>query len=134
MDRGNRDELDGRIDAALREEELRDVPAGFHRRVQERLRMAALLRREQRRFRLCMTATGAIAGALLLVGGIAWFMGDLPGAVARSIPGALGFYDHLVAVLTRHWPRMAAGVFGFTLVLGVAVFLLESLVVNRKPA
>lgn len=106
MEPENPNELDRLIDNALRSEREQDVPFGFHRAVDERLKVAALLDRELRRFRACWASAGILALALACTTVGVWLGADLPGAAARAIPGALGSYDRFILVLARHWPTM----------------------------
>lgn len=106
MEPENPSELERLIDNALRSEPERDLPFGFHRSVVERLKIAALLDRELKRFRACWASAGLLAVALACSVLSVWLGADLPGAAARAVPGALGSYDRFILLLARHWPTM----------------------------
>ena len=88
--------------------------------------LSALLRNEQRRFRACLGAFAAAFATILLTAGLSWLVADIPGALLRSLPGALGFYDHGLGVLARHWPELILGVLALTLVASASILILES--------
>lgn len=108
MDSNKRDKIDEMIESALAGETERDVPFGFHRRVDGRIRVAAMLQKEQRSFRRCWTLAAATILVLATGAGAVWYIGDVPGTVARAVPGVLGSYDQMVFVLAGHWPAMSA--------------------------
>ena len=94
-------DLDTLIDQALRDEPMHRVPATFHRRLTERLRVAAIVQQERRHFHRRMVSMGIVFGGLLLA------MVGLPvlaytqGWVARSVPAGMGYLDYLsVSLLT----------------------------------
>ena len=120
-----RDKIDELIESALAGETERDVPFGFHGRLDGRLRVAAMLRKEQRYFRRCWTA--ATVAVVTLAGGIstAWYLGDVSGTIARAVPGVLGSYDQLVFLATGHWPAMTASTGALLSALAVAYALVE---------
>ena len=90
------DKLDALIEAALRDEPERSVPFGFHRAVDERLQMAALLDLERGRFRRCWISAGAFAALVALATSVGWIAADVSGTISRAVPGALGSYDQFV--------------------------------------
>lgn len=100
--------IDDFIDAALRSESMRGVPLGFHRRVEDRLRMSALLRRERSRFRRILTVSGVVFFSGLSAITLAALLGDIPGGLTGSVPGALGYYDQFIAMLSVYWPHVVA--------------------------
>lgn len=107
MEPENSGELDRLIDSALRNEPERDVPFGFHRGVEERLKMAALLDRELKRFRTCWASAAVLSVALTCATVSVWLGAGLPGAAARAFPGLLGSYDSFILTLAMRWPTIA---------------------------
>ncbi len=107
MEPENPSDLDRLIDNTLRNEPERDVPFGFHRGVEERLKIAALLDRELKRFRTCWAFAGILAVALTCATVSVWLGADLPGAAARAFPGVLGSYDSFILTLAMRWPTVA---------------------------
>ena len=116
------DSLDEMIDDALRSEALRPLPPGFHRATEERVRIAALLLEERRRFRVGMLRAGLFVLALSGVTGFLAVWGDVAGALARSIPGALGFYDRALSGA----PGFAGSAVLLACVLGLTSLLVEA--------
>ena len=95
MDRMNPLGVDGIIDAVLGGEPLRPMPPGLHHRIAGRLRVAALLEQERRRFResvaFCIGAlASAFCGTVLVA-----VLADVPGLIRHGIPGGLGRFDYL---------------------------------------
>ena len=107
METNEKDDLDSLIDSALRDEPERNVPFAFHRGVQERVQIAALLDRERKHFRTCWAFAGSVAGMLTAGAAMVWFGAGIPDLVGRAVPGALGSYDQFVLVLADRWPTMA---------------------------
>ncbi len=114
MDLSEMDELDGMIDEALGGEPMRAVPAGFHRKLENRLRVTALVKQERQGFRFRMVASGLLFAVLgfVVVGvpAIAFYQGW----VVRSVPGAMGYFDYLVVFALQSWDKVV-------LALGIAV-------------
>ncbi len=96
-------QLDELIDSALASEPLRATPLGMARRVEDRLRIAALMEQEQQRFRYSMGMTLlAFVGAIVAAG---WFVAltNLQTVIAYGMPGALGTYDYYATSMTYAW-------------------------------
>lgn len=118
------DDLDGFIESALRSEPFRPVPFGFQRRVEDRLRVAALCERERRRFRRCMTVAGMVMVGLVSAGIFFVFLAGA-GGLAASIPGFLGFYDGFVSLAAFWWPGAVGLAVVVACMLGLGSMLLE---------
>ena len=96
-------QLDELIDSTLASEPLRAAPLGMARRVEDRLRIAALMEQEQHRFRYSMGMTLlAFVGAIVATG---WFVAltNLQTVIAYGMPGALGTYDYYATSMTYAW-------------------------------
>lgn len=107
------DDLGRRMESALQNEPLRAVPFGLYQRIRQRVIAAALLREEQRRFRVA--AAMAVGVALLLLCALcvgAW--AGLPETWASS---------RLMDALTSLVEDGGVGVFSPLLVLGIVAFL-----------
>jgi len=96
------------VDAALKAEPLRPVPAGFGRAVRGRVTILGLIKQERQRLGYAMAASGAlylpiVAAALLVV-----LFPGLPGVLVRNVPGAMGFYDYMTASAAVSLPRILA--------------------------
>lgn len=107
METDKKDALDRLIDSVLRDEPERNVPFAFHRGVQERLQIAALLDRERKHFHTCWAFAGSVAAILATGAAMVWFGVGIPDLVGRAVPGALGSYDQFVLVLANRWPSIA---------------------------
>ena len=83
------DKLDALIESALFDEPELGVPFGFHRAVDERLHMAALLDLERGRFRRCWISAGAFVSLVALASAVGWIAADVGGTISRTVPGAL---------------------------------------------
>lgn len=89
-------ELDALLDEALQPELMQPVPVDFAARVDERLRVHALVERERARFRASM-ATLAVA-VVAIIAGAAVFVGftHLQSIMVYGAPGAKGQLDYWV--------------------------------------
>lgn len=96
-------DIDALIEDALRSEPMRAVPVTLHRRVEERVRIAALKERERSRFRYSLIST---AIALVSVIGIAVFVVTFTNfgpLMANGVPGGGGIYDWYTARFVHTW-------------------------------
>ncbi len=110
-------ELDTRIEHLLRDEPFREVPSGFAVRVQRRVRAAALLREEQKRFRLIVAASGLLTALLLAaVAGGAWL-----GSPETWAPGRFTSLPSYLQSLTEG--AGATGLLSASLTLGIVLLL-----------
>lgn len=114
------EDLDAFIDAALRDEPIRDTPFGFHSRFEERLRFTVALQRERARFRNCLASVACLVVLLGLCVGVTLGSGHVASRLAASIPGALGYYDRF---------SIGAGVWG-PMVFGVATLAIMGMVLG----
>jgi hypothetical protein len=109
MEPNHMNDLDPLIDQALRDEPMHRVPSGFHRRLTERLRVAAIVQQERRHFHRRMASMGIVFGGLILA------MVGLPvlayteGWVARSVPAGLGYLDYLTVSLVAGLGALRTG-------------------------
>lgn len=129
-----REDMDELIESALRGESIRPVPLGFHRRVEERLRLLQLLDRERAKWR---RAAGLCVGALFLMvclGAGLTVGSNAVGQLAQAVPGFLGHMDASSAFAARWWP-VALG-FGAiaSCASAVSLFAVESLRFRRAMA
>ena len=102
------DDMDAFIDAALREEPLRDTPFGFRARFEDRLRFTVALQRERARFRNCLVGAAALFVFLGICVGLTLGSGQVVSRVAASIPGALGYYDYMSSAVVAWGPEAFA--------------------------
>lgn len=91
----NDHQLDLLIEQALGEEPLRPVPAGFRRRVNERLHIAALAQKEREQVRFGLVTGGVLVAAVVMFLVFMPVISYLQGWTARSMPGGLGRLDYL---------------------------------------
>ena len=132
MDLSEMDELDGLIDGALRSEPMRDVPAGFQKRMGNRLQVTALVQQERQgfRFRVAASALAFAALGVTAVGvpAVAFFQGWM----VRSVPGAMGYFDYLTVYAVQNWDRIVLGL-GVAALIAVAVTALGVLLPHLHP-
>ena len=133
MKPNSHNDLDELIDAALRSESERDVPFAFHRRTEDRLRIAAMLQHEVGQFRASCVSASVFASLLALGAGLAWFVIDVPDLVARAVPGVLGFYDQFVLLLIGHWPALGGTSIVLIFLVGAAHVAVERSRLTRNP-
>jgi hypothetical protein len=118
-------EIDAIIAEALRSEPFRPAPITLQRRVEERLRIGALVEQEQARFRYSM-ASIAIVFIAGLVGGAAFLaFTNLQDILYYGVPGAMGTLDYYVAsimVVLTSWS--GAYTFSLSLLLAAGTVLL----------
>ena len=101
MDHNRLPDLDVLIEQALSEEPIRPVPMGFHARLEERLRIAALVEREKKRFRYGTTVGAVLFAALGLTFVFVPVLAYLQGWVVRSVPGGMGYLDYVLVSLVN---------------------------------
>ena len=83
------------IKDALTGESMRPVPSGMHNRINQRLKITALIQNERRQFRRTMVM--ALSMLFLCFGaGISFaFYGGVKGLFETAAPGALGYIDYM---------------------------------------
>lgn len=125
-------QLDAVIEEALRTEPMRAVPAGFHHRLEQRLRVAQIVNRERNGLRLRLLA------GLSVLAVVAFTMVGVPvlalyqGWTVKALPGAMGYLDYLLLAAAQSWPTVALTA-GAVVALALTVSLLAvSVPVLRK--
>lgn len=116
-------DLDVMIEDALRSEPLREVPAGFHRRIDERLRVVAMVAKERKGFQMRLLASAALFAALLLTVVVVPALAYAQGWTVRSMPGAMGYLDYLAVFMAQEWEKLAIVTVGVAVVVAVALGL-----------
>ncbi|MCC6797207.1 MAG: hypothetical protein IT366_18970 [Candidatus Hydrogenedentes bacterium] len=119
MDLNNMNDLDRFIEDALKNDPLRPVPTGFHKRVEQRVRVAAIASSERRWFHSRMIASvilfAMVAFTVVIVPALAFFQGW----TVRALPGAMGYLDYMMVFATQSWPEILLAV-GFAAIVVVA--------------
>ncbi|HRK35809.1 MAG TPA: hypothetical protein PLJ47_14525 [Candidatus Hydrogenedentes bacterium] len=134
MDPNNMTELDRMIEEALKSEPLRPVPNGFHRRVEERVRVAAFASQERRGFHSRLWASAVLFAmlgfTLVLVPALAFFQGW----TVRALPGAMGYLDYLTVFFMQSWGEILLALAGAAGVVGAvaAVWMIVPLVRGKS--
>ncbi|NUM55069.1 MAG: hypothetical protein HUU46_15595 [Candidatus Hydrogenedentes bacterium] len=126
MDLNNMNDLDRFIEDALKSEPMRAVPAGFHRRVEERVRVAAMASHERHGFQSRVVASmilfAMVALTVVVVPALAFYQGWS----FRALPGAMGYLDYMTVFVVQSWAQillaLAAG--AGTLTVAVLVWVL----------
>lgn len=129
MSQNDFDDFDALIEEALKSEAQLSLPFGFQRRVEERLRVAALLDGERRRFSYCLKAAMTLCIVLVSSAASLAFFNDLPSLLLHNIPGGLGLYDQVSVFLAIWWPGLVG-----TSVVAVCVFAISLLCLEVLPA
>jgi hypothetical protein len=130
----NMHDLDRFIEDALKSEPLREVPTGFHRRVTERVRVAALANGERRGFHSRVLASvllfGMIGFTVVLVPALAFYQGW----TYRALPGVMGYFDYLTVLVAQSWGAIFVALASGAGVAGVAGIIWMVLPALRKRA
>lgn len=88
------------IEDALTSEPMRSVPSGMHNRIEQRLKITALIQKEKSQFRRTMVMAWSMI-FLCLGGGISFaFYGGVKGLLQTAAPGALGYIDYMSSSYT----------------------------------
>lgn len=113
-------ELDQFIDAALRDEPLLPVPAGLHRKIQDRVVIAAMQERERARFRnSLLSAVGALV--VILAGTVAVVsLTHFSILYRHGVSGGRGFVDYYLTLLDVTWSGQIGG-YALLLALGLSM-------------
>ncbi|MFP4500423.1 MAG: hypothetical protein ACLFTT_05440 [Candidatus Hydrogenedentota bacterium] len=118
-------ELDELIESALSSEPLQSAPCDLAQRVDERLRVQALIDRERARFRTSM-AMMAVAFVAIIVGGVVFVaFTHLRSLMLYGAPGAKGRFDYLVSEMLRTFGEYTGAYsLGISLVLALGAVAL----------
>lgn len=127
-------DLDVMIEDALRSEPLREAPAGFHRRLDERLRIVAMVAKERKGFQIRVLASTALFAALLFTVVVVPALAYAQGWTVRSMPGAMGYLDYLAVFVVQEWEKLALVAVGVALVAAVALGLRAAVSLVRGRA
>jgi hypothetical protein len=134
MDPNNMNDIDRFIEDALKNEPLRAVPTGFHRRVEERVRVASLANHERRGFHSRVLASvilfAMIGFTVVLVPALAFFQGW----TVRALPGAMGYFDYLTVFVVQSWGEILVAVAAGTGILAVAALVWMVIPALRRGA
>ena len=108
MNHDDFDNLDDFIDSALREERNRNVPFGFHRNVEENLRIAAAIQVERSKYRLALLI--GVSFYTLLFGSATLYMilGAIFTSIGDTMPAFLSYYDQFSLAVSLWWTELAA--------------------------
>lgn len=115
----NPDEFDALIEEALRSEPMRQVPPGMYRDIRARLRIAAMVQEERRRFKrsLLLGSTG-IAGLAAFSILMAQIL-DASRVASGVMAGGLGMYDSMTATMGLEWNALTLLLFAGSACLAV---------------
>ena len=123
------DDLDDFIESALKEERMRNVPFGFHRKVEDNLRISAAIQAERNKYRMIMMV--GVALYTLIFGSATLYMvlGAIFSSINETLPGFLSYYTQLSQTVEIWWVELAA----FTgLLTIVGIWTLAHL--NERPS
>lgn len=126
------DALDSLIESALRNEPMLTAPMNFHRRVEERVRIAAMHDQELTRFRYSMASLAlAFCGAVGLAAAVIVFTNfDL--LLANGLPGGGGIYDRYAVFMTQSWSSYSGTyMFAASATLAVGTLLVALIPLGR---
>jgi len=119
MESNHMTDLDAFIDQALRGEPVHRVPSGFHRRLTERLRVAAIVQQERRHFHRRMVSMGIVFGGLLVTMVGLPVLAYFEGWVARSVPAGMGYLDYFTVSMITGLGALRAGAIALAGAVGV---------------
>ena len=121
--------LDDFIDTALKEERMQSVPFGFHRNVENNLKVAAEILQERNQYRFLMilgvTAYTLIFGTATLY----MILGGIANALTETAPGFFNFSVQLLQYLEVWWYQ---SVIFMALLTSIGLFTLNRLNSNPK--
>jgi hypothetical protein len=132
MDEYTPEELDTLIEEALKIEPMRRAPLTLHRRVLERVHVAALCEQEKIRFRYSMLGMAVaflavVAGAVLMVS-----LTNLWGVMNYGVPGGKGQFDYYATSMFISWTRYGGAYSMILSILGAGIAVLLGLLPPRK--
>ena len=113
-------ELDTFIDAALRDEPMLPAPPGLHRKIHERVQIAALRERELSRFRnSLLSAVGALFAILMGTAAVVTLT-RFSYLYRHGVSGGKGLVDYYLTLLdVSSWSSQAGG-YALLLALGLS--------------
>lgn len=117
-------DLDELIEHALRSEPMLSAPINFHRKVEERVRIAALKEREHTRFRFWMLSLAASACGALFVAATLVAVTNFNVIVTNGVSGGKGTFDYYLTTLLGGGVETYSGSYTFmtsVLLAGVAL-------------
>lgn len=106
MNRDDFDDMDDFIDAALKDERMRNVPFGFHRKVEDNLRVAAAIQTERNKYRLCMLIGVALYTLVFGSATLYMMLGAIFTSVSETLPGFLAHYSQYSQALEIWWVEL----------------------------
>ncbi len=110
------DRLDGLIARALQGDPQLKAPVTLLQGVEERLRIAELRDREQRRFRYSMVMFASMAGGALFLAAAGLWLTSLHLISNVGVSGGKGFFDYYTTALVLGWDHYRGA---YTLVLSI---------------
>jgi len=117
MDEFDPQELDAMIEDVLKSERMLSAPLNFHRRVDERVRIAALKERERARFSFWMLSIAASACGALFLAAVAIAVTNLNVIVTNGVSGGKGTFDYYLTAVFGASVETYSG--AYTLVVSV---------------
>ena len=92
-------DIDAIIEEALTSERMLAAPINFHRKVEERVRIAALKERERARFRFWMLSIAASACGALFMAATLLAVTNFQGIVTNGVSGGKGTLDYYLTAV-----------------------------------
>ncbi len=92
-------DIDAMIEEALKGERMLSAPLNFHRRVDERVRIAALKERERARFSFWMMSIAASACGALFIAALVIAVTNLNVIVTNGVSGGKGTFDYYLTAV-----------------------------------
>jgi len=96
-------QIEAAIEAALSGERLLPTPITLHRRVVQRLRIAAMRELEQSRFRYSMAGLAVAALAVLIATAVAVSVNNFSLLISHGVDGGKGQYDYYATAMELSW-------------------------------
>lgn len=123
------DNLDDFIDSALKEETMHSVPFGFHRMVENNLKITAEIQNERAQYRILMYIGVAIYTLTFGTATLYMILGGIANTLTETVPGFFAFSIHFLQYLEVWWFQ---SVTFMGLLTAIGLWTLARL--NRDPA
>ncbi|HIA47053.1 MAG TPA: hypothetical protein EYN96_03575 [Candidatus Hydrogenedentes bacterium] len=123
------DNIDDFIDAALKEERMDSVPFGFHRVVENNLKISAVIQKELSQYRALMYIGVTIYTLIFGTATLYMVLGGIATALSETVPAFFSFSVSFLQYLEVWWFQVVTFM---ALLTGIGVWTLVRL--NTDPA
>lgn len=100
-------ELDSLVRSAMAECGAKPLPFGLNRKIENRVRLVMLIRRERLWFIRCLATRGSVFALVAAAFGLTtYFAGGFESPIAGLTPGGRGYLDYVATSLSMAWGRL----------------------------